>query len=61
MPGHSLLKDTDPSLTSWVVLVTGTSVLVLLGPAPAPYIVSGLKGIVFNLDIVSYACVTLEL
>lgn len=51
MPGHSLLKQTDPSLTSWVVLVTGTSVLVFLGPTPVSYSVSGLLVVVFNLDI----------
>lgn len=61
MPGHSLLKEIDASLTSWAVLVTGTSVLMLLGPTSVPYSVSGFLGIVFNLDIASYSCVTLEL
>lgn len=61
MPGHSLLKETDASLTSWAVLVTGISVLVFLGSTPVPYSVSGLLGIVFNLDIASYSRVTLEL
>lgn len=65
MPGHSLLKEIDPSLISWAVLATGTSVLVFPGPIPAPipapYTVSGLLGIVFNFDTASYSYVTLEL
>lgn len=61
MPGHSLLKEIDPSLISWAVLATGTSVLVFPGPIPAPNTVSGLLGIVFNFDTASYSYVTLEL
>lgn len=61
MPDHSLLKEIDPSLISWAVLATGTSVLVFPGPTPAPYAVSGLLGIVFNFDTASYSYVTLEL